>query len=138
MLDKTELSSTKINGKLCDLQIVDTAGDHMLHLYRKSDYEHADLYIICVAADNRASLESVQFWSNEVRLYENGKPMVLVQTKKDRNQAVKFEEIMKQKKLHNLQAAYQTSAKENNKNVFRMFQSALRIAHFNKFGEELD
>ena len=73
-----------------------------------------------------------------MRAYENGKPMVLVQTKKDRSQAVKFEEIMKQKKLHNLQAAYQTSAKESNKNVFRMFQSAMRIAHFNKFGEELD
>ena len=46
-------------------------------------YEDADMFMICVAKNDRRSLENVPKWKQEIQEIEPGKPIALVLTKDD-------------------------------------------------------
>ena len=46
-------------------------------------YEGADVFMICVAKNDRGSLENVPKWKQEIQEIEPEKPIALVRTKED-------------------------------------------------------
>ena len=44
----------------------DTSGDEHLGVNRKSTYLGADVFMICVAANNKASFTNIDKWRNEI------------------------------------------------------------------------
>ena len=65
-----------------DVEIHDTSGDAHLQLSRSTQYKNADVFMICVAADNMDALASIPRWVDEIRSVES-KPIILILTKKD-------------------------------------------------------
>ena len=66
-----------------DIEIHDTSGDEHLGVNRQIQYKGADIFMVCVAANNADSLESVTKWANEIRQACPMAPIVLVITKID-------------------------------------------------------
>ena len=65
----------------------------------------ADVFMICVAADDAVSLESVDDWLNETNQLNDNKPVVLLLTKTDiseANKKVSLSDVDKKKQEHNL------------------------------------
>ena len=55
-------------GRRVSLEIGDTSGSHSTGIENRAIlYEDADVYLVCVAADNPASLDSCSFWVKEIR-----------------------------------------------------------------------
>ena len=61
----------------------DTSGDEQLVENRKRQYQGADVFAICVAADNKVSMNSIKKWIIEIQSKEPEKPICLIQTKRD-------------------------------------------------------
>ena len=66
-----------------ELEIHDTSGDEQLGVNRTVQFNNADIFMLCVAADSPRSLTSVDKWLMEIRTVSDSHPIVLVQTKSD-------------------------------------------------------
>ena len=69
--------------KQIQLEIHDNSGDPHLGVNRQVCYNKADCFMLCVAINNRDSLESVQRWRVEIRQVCKETPIMLVGTKSD-------------------------------------------------------
>ena len=58
--------SKNVNDVQVDVEIHDTSGDEHLGVNRKSTYLGADVFMICVAANNKASFTNIDKWRNEI------------------------------------------------------------------------
>ena len=56
-----------VNKKQMELEIHDTSGDEELYRNREITYNGADVFLVCVASNQRSSLEHVGRWVSEVR-----------------------------------------------------------------------
>ena len=65
--------------KLLEVQIVDTCGEEAMKFTRQIQYQDADCFMVCVAANS--SLQNVAFWLAEVREVQPTKPIALILTK---------------------------------------------------------
>ena len=75
-------------GKQITLEIHDTSGDENLGINRQVSYNNADCFMVCVAVNNRTSLENVGKWQTEIRQVRPEAPILLVGTKSDMRSAV--------------------------------------------------
>ena len=55
-----------VQKKQIEIEIHDTSGDEHLGVNRKVQYKDADVFMICVAANNRESLENAIRWKAEI------------------------------------------------------------------------
>ena len=93
--------------------------------------------MICVAANNRTSLESIDKWRNEIQQVERQKPIMLILTKKDlieiHDNPVTFDEVKAKSKV-GYQGCSATSSKEwNDFNVHKAFNKVLQTAYISKY-----
>ena len=65
------------------IEIHDTSGDEQLSVIRKRQYEGADIFMICAAANQRSSFDNIDRWRNEIKSVEPEKPIMLILTKSD-------------------------------------------------------
>ena len=72
-----------VESRELNLEIHDTSGDMELNANRKVQYAGADVFAICVAANDRNSLDSIPKWIAEIKTVESNKPICLVMTKRD-------------------------------------------------------
>ena len=72
-----------VNKTQYEIEIQDTSGDELLGINRKVQYKDADVFVICVGANDRNSLDSVATWKAEIEEIEVGKPIALYLTKRD-------------------------------------------------------
>ena len=56
-----------INKKQVEIEIHDTSGDEHFGVNRKVTYHGADCFMICVAANEPASFESITKWQTEIQ-----------------------------------------------------------------------
>ena len=61
----------------------DTSGDEELARRRAIIYKGADVFMICVAKDNRNSFDNINKWKQEIQAVVNDKPIMLILTKDD-------------------------------------------------------
>ena len=61
-----------------ELEIHDTSGDEQLGVNRTVQFNGADIFMLCVATDNKRSLDSVEKWLMEIRTVSDSHPIVLV------------------------------------------------------------
>ena len=91
-----------INKKRVMLEIHDTSGDEHLGTNRRVVYVGCDVFIICLAVNNRTSLENVQKWKTEVRAANEDAPIILMATKMDLrasiDDAITEDEVKRKKK----------------------------------------
>ena len=66
-----------------ELEIHDTSGDEQLGVNRTVQFNNADIFMLCVAADSPRSLANLDKWLMEIRTVSDSHPIVLVQTKSD-------------------------------------------------------
>ena len=66
-----------------EVEIHDTSGDFQLGVNRATQYRGTDVFLICVAVNNRDSLGNVDVWKREIQAVEPRSPIVLVMTKGD-------------------------------------------------------
>ena len=55
-----------VDGKQIELEIHDTSGDEHLSVNRKQQYTGGDVFAICVACNQRSSMESIAKWKSEI------------------------------------------------------------------------
>ena len=67
-----------ICGKTMELEIHDTSGDELFGVNRTMQFSNADIYMVCVAANNPKTLTSVDKWIKEIRIVSKTQPVVLV------------------------------------------------------------
>ena len=107
-----------INKHRVMLEIHDTSGDEHLGTNRKVVYRGSDVFIICLAVDNRTSLENVGKWKNEVKEadIDDDTPIILMATKMDLreqlNDPITADEVKKKRKEMGFTGSYETSSKE--------------------------
>ena len=124
-----------------EIEIHDTSGDEHLGVNRQTTYKNADVFMICVAANNPDSLKNVQKWKAEIMETCPEKPILLVLTKSDLEEAiddedskVTFAQIRTAQKAHQLIGSSKTSSKEwNDFNVHKAFNKALTAAYKAKY-----
>ena len=68
---------------MINVEIHDTSGDEHLNVNRQVQYNKADVFVCCVAANSIDSIHSVEKWASEIRTVCPNAPIVLVLTKKD-------------------------------------------------------
>lgn len=73
----------QFNGREITLEIHDNTGDPLLGVNRQVCYNKADCFMLCVAINNRASLDNVERWRTEIRTVCPDTPIMLVATKID-------------------------------------------------------
>ena len=73
----------ELEGRPLEIEVIDTSGDDMLGAHRTLVYDNADCFMLCVAADNRASFERINYFKNEIKLKCPNVPILLVATKYD-------------------------------------------------------
>lgn len=129
-----------VKKKQIEIEIHDTSGDEHLGVNRKVQYKDADCFMICVACNQKDSLEHVERWQAEIRDVEPDKPIALLLTKSDLQDAMEDDEkvteemiIAKKTELgFNVSAA--TSSKEwEDFNVHKAFNKALAAAYAYKY-----
>ena len=74
------------------IEIHDTSGDDHIGSDRKVVYSGADVFMICVATDSMESFTNINKWYSEITSKETGKPIFLIQCKKDMEDAEKINE----------------------------------------------
>lgn len=121
-----------------EITIHDTSGDEHLGVNRKVQYKEADVFMICVACNDRASFDSISKWRSEIQSEVQNAPIILILTKSDLEDAidepVKFEELKEVYEAESYQAAMKTSSKEwEDFNVHKAFNKTLTIAYLNKY-----
>ena len=53
-----------------DIEIHDTSGDQHLGVNRAAQFKEADVFLVCVAANNKNSLDNLQNWVTEIKAVE--------------------------------------------------------------------
>ena len=66
-----------------EIEIHDTSEDQPSGKNRRDVYKDADVFMVCVAKNDRESLENVYNWKEDIQKIEPEKPIALVLTKKD-------------------------------------------------------
>ncbi len=128
-----------IKGEDVALEIQDTSGEPAMRDGRAILYRNADVFMLCVAVNNRDSLENIQQWKTEIRTQCNDALIILTGTQTDLTGAertVSHEELVQQQRNMSLTGFCETSAKEwqsDDYNVKRAFDRALNIAYQNKY-----
>ncbi len=131
--------SYQINGEDVALEICDTSGDPAMRNGRALLYKNADIFMLCVAVNDRESLESIQNWKTEIRTQCTDALIILTGTKTDlkgADRTVSNEELVQYQRNMSLTGVCETSAKEmqaDDYNVQRAFERALNIAYQNKY-----
>ena len=73
-----------VNKKQMELEIHDTSGDEELYRNREITYNRADVFLVCVASNQRSSFEHVAKWVSEIRgTVGRQVPIWLIMTKSD-------------------------------------------------------
>ena len=125
-----------IDGEVYDVEINDTGGDENITDQRKLVYKDADLFMLCVSAVSRDSLNNIGKWKTEIRGIEQDSPIVLVITKIDLRQempdkAISIKEIKAATKKHRLIKYFETTAKNvDDFNVHKCFNKAIKLVAF--------
>ena len=100
---------------MVDLEIQDTSGDEHLGVNRMVQYQDADVFMVCIATNNRTSLENLDRWRNEIQSVEQSKPILLVLTKSDlmddAEDPVELEELQEKCVQDGFQGCCKTSSK---------------------------
>ena len=101
------------------------------------------MFMICVATNNRESLESVERWKDEIQEIEQSIPIALILTKADflgmMDDGVDVSMIKAKAKEMNLVMWAKTSSKAwEDFNVHKAFNKALTAAYRYKYGDESD
>ena len=119
-------------GQPVNLALWDTAGQHEYARIRPLSYPLTDIFLICFAIDNPASLNNVMsMWYPEVAHHMPGAPIVLVGLKSDvrdvssRLPTVAYTDALKVSKEMGAAAYVECSAKLG-KNVDKVFETVLR------------
>ena len=74
----------EIEGHHVEIEIVDTAGDNLLGTNRALVYPNTDCFMLCVAVDNRETLERVNALKIEIVTVVPRIPILLVGTHQER------------------------------------------------------
>ena len=139
-------SGTKnVNNKELSLEIHDTSGDEHLGTNRKAQYQNADVFAICVAANNRESYDHIAAWKAEIESVEPGKPICLILTKidllddTDEYQQVTKSLMITKKKDNGFVNVSSTSSKEwQDYNVHKAFVKIIESAYSFKYNPKKD
>ena len=125
-----------VNKKQMELEIHDTSGDEELYRNREITYNGADVFLVCVASNQRSSFEHVGKWVSEVRgTVGRNVPIWLIMTKSDLMddddaEAVNMKEMQEEKARLGLMGVKKTSSKEwEDFNVHKAFSFALESAY---------
>ena len=108
---------------------------------RKAQYEGADVFAICCAANQRTSMESIAKWKAEIQEKEPTKPIALLQTKRDLVEIIDDEsmlvtkgELQQKKKDFGLVLFASTSSKEwSDFNVHKAFNNVINAGYKFKY-----
>ena len=120
-----------------ELEIHDTSGDEELYRNRAITYNGADVFLVCVASNQRSSFEHVAKWVSEVRgTVGREVPIWLFMTKSDlldeddTEEMVNIKELVEEKARLGLMGVRKTSSKEwEDFNVHKAFSFALESAY---------
>ena len=97
--------------------------------------------MICVALNNRTSLENVMKWRTEIRQVCPDAPIILVGTKADLRgnlETVTGQDLKQKSEDMGLQASCETSAKDwQDHNVNKAFLKAIRTGFYFKYPTDL-
>ena len=131
-----------VKKKQYQLEIHDTSGDDYLGVNRAIQYKHADCFMLCVAVNNRTSLDRITEWKAEIMAVEKQKPIYLILTKSDlteqAEEPVTMEEIRAKKTEYGLAGSFKTSSKEwDDFNVHKAFTGVLYGAYQFKYKDNL-
>ena len=109
--------------KQLKLTVQDTAGDQVYLSNRLEWYEGADVFMLCFSKDQEDNSDlCVQQWINEIRDTEPRKPIVVILTKTDLEDAKFTEEKLEEiKRQENLQFVCLTSSKVDQESVVAAF-----------------
>ena len=125
-----------VNKKQMELEIHDTSGDEELWRNREITYNSSDVFLVCVASNQRSSLEHVGKWVGEVRgTVGRQVPIWLIMTKSDLideggDDLVTMQELQAEKERLGLMGVKKTSSKEwEDFNVHKAFCFALESAY---------
>ena len=130
-----------VNKKQMELEIHDTSGDEGLYRNREITYKGADVFLVCVACNERSSFEHVGKWVSEVRgTVGNEIPLWLIITKSDLEDyedadadLISVKEFNAEKARLGLMGVKKTSSKEwEDFNVHKAFSAALESAYIAK------
>ncbi|XP_071155145.1 uncharacterized protein [Mytilus edulis] len=81
---ETTESSVKLDEKMVDLKLFDTAGQESYESLRKLAYPIADVFLVCFAIDNQDSFSNVaDVWFHDLESHCPEIPRILVGNKKD-------------------------------------------------------
>ena len=121
-------------GKQITLEIHDTSGDEHLGVNRAVSYNGADCFMLCVAVNNRTSLENVEKWMTEIKQIRPDAPILLVGTKSDLQGPVTEANLRAKMQERGLTGVCLTSSKEyHDHNVNKAFQTAIRTGFYSKY-----
>ena len=120
------------------IEIVDTSGDSLLGSNRQLVYGNTDCFMLCVAFNNRDSLDRVMNFKNEIRSENQDAPVVLVGTKSDmrdgEEDCLTKEDLDQQSIEHGFSDTLETSSKNwQDKNVKKAFNRAIKLAYYWKY-----
>lgn len=98
--------------------------------------------MLCVAVNNRVSLDNVQRWKTEIRQVCKETPIILIGTKSDLRAVtanpITERDLQSKAEEMGLQATCETSSKVwQDHNINKAFHSAIRLGYYNKYPEEL-
>ncbi len=104
---------------------------------RALQYKNTDCFLLCVAVDNRESLQNAQLWKTEIRTACDDAPIILVGTKIDleENRTVSQQDLKDRVKDLGLTGHCETSALnwQQDYNVDAAFRRALMMAYQKKY-----
>mmetsp|Transcript_44676 Transcript_44676/g.59273 ORF Transcript_44676/g.59273 Transcript_44676/m.59273 type:complete len:179 (+) Transcript_44676:22-558(+) len=107
--------SREFQGNNLDIEIVDTSGDTQLGTYRQLVYPGTDCFMLCVAVNNRDSMERIRNLKAEIKTVNPNAPILLVATKFDtREQSdnpIMTPELESARLDHGFQGICETSAR---------------------------
>ena len=114
----------------------------MLGVNRQVSYNRTDCFMLCVAINNRNSLESVRKWRTEIKTVCKDIPIILVGTKSDLRadsaNPISKQELQQKVKDEGLQGFCETSSKNwQDHNVSAAFMKAIRAGYYNKYPDEM-
>ena len=132
----------EIEGHHVEIEIVDTAGDNLLGTNRALVYPNTDCFMLCVAVNNRVTLDLVNDFKVEIKTVNPRAPILLVGTKKDMRSdsegCIPKAELEQQSREMGFQGIVETSSKEwQDTNIKKAFNQAIKLAYYHKYPDAL-